>query len=88
MRMALRVAGCLTADDLESIASEFVRNSQIHAASDMPQLIQLMVEATASIPEARDVWRRALDAYTESYRADQDLGGYYNYSEARGSLTP
>ena len=88
MRMALRVASCMTTDDLESIASEFVRNNQINEAADMPQLMQLMVEATASFHDAHDVWQRAFDAYTESYRADRDPDGYYNYSEARGSLNP
>lgn len=86
MRMALHVSGSFTLSDIESIASHFLENHQINEAADMPQLIELMVRATAKIPGANEVWRRALDAYAATYKPDKDPGGYYNYSEARAAL--
>jgi hypothetical protein len=87
MRMALRVAGSMTVEDLDKVASAFVANSQINQASDMPQLIELMVSATAGIIGSRQVWKSALDSYAATYQSHYDPSGYYSYAETRNSLS-
>lgn len=87
MRLALAVADSLTLDDVHVLASEFVRNDQIHHAADMPQLILRIVEATDQVPGARGVWQEALHEYVQSYEVGSDPGGYYDYSEVRALLS-
>lgn len=86
MRMVLRVAEEMSLDDVRVVAAEFVTNDQIHHAGDVPQLLERLVERTAQIPGAREVWREALDTYGATRDPDPDGEDWYSYSEARAAL--
>jgi hypothetical protein len=87
MRMVQRVISCMTLEDLETIANAFVHNDQIHKASDVPQLMQRIVEASASKPGALAIWQNAFSEYSKSYSPVGDPGHYYDYSEVRDSIS-
>lgn len=82
MRMVLRVAGLLSLDDIGHLGAEFVRNSQIHHASDMPQILSRLVEATRRLPGATTAWKCAITEYRSSrYDPSTDSGAHYSYEE-------
>lgn len=86
IRVVLGLADVLVLDDIRAVATEFVENNQIHHAADVPQLLELLVERTAHIPGARDVWRGAFEDYGESRDPNADGEDWYSYSEARAAL--
>lgn len=86
IQMVLNVHDALTLDDIGTVATEFVENNQIHHAAEVPQLFERLVERTRYISGASDVWRGALDKYTESREPDPDGEDWYSYSEARAAL--
>lgn len=82
MRMVLRVAEVLSLDDIKHLGAEFVRNSQIHHASDMPQILSRLVEATRRLPGATTAWKCAITEYRSSrYDPSTDPGAHYSYED-------
>lgn len=84
IRLVLRVADQMTLGDVRAVADAFVTNDQIHHASDVPQLLERLVEQTTSIVGARDVWRAAFDAYDAQQQPEYKE--FYSYAEARAAV--
>ncbi|MCT2061759.1 hypothetical protein [Dietzia cinnamea] len=86
IRLVIRVVDGMSLDDVEIVADEFLKNDQIHHASDVPQLLERLVDRTTQIAGARDVWRRTLDSYSAGRDPIPDGEDWYSYSEARAAL--
>ena len=88
IRLVLGVTNSMTLSDVGVVADEFVKNDQIHHASDVPQLLELLIKQTIAIVGVREVWREAFDTYDAARNPDlADGQDWYSYSDARQALS-
>lgn len=82
LRAVLDLSQCLQENDLRRLATIIRNNSQIHRASDTPDLLLNLSRETARITNAQAIWRELATGLHEDYMADHDdEDGYYSYSE-------